>query len=1021
MALVFYRTPRFLILLLLVLSALGSAGYLSLPRLEDPTLSPRFALIRAYMLGADTARIESEITVPIEERLQEVDSLRLVRSQSRPGVSVVVVELKDEENDLEAAWAEVREKLDLAYATFPSEASKPELERTDVRAYALILSVTWTGASPAPQALLQREAQKVKDLVLAVPGSEEVKLFGQSPEEITITIERERLQSLGLSLTELQTRLAAQEARRSSGEVIGDRHRYVVRADTEFQSLEQLRSLPLIAAPAGGFLTVESLGRVERGLRHPWQERALIGGRPAIVLGVYAEDGVRVDRWTRAVRRSLQSHALPFGMKLETVFEQSQTVEQRFSSLVTNLVLSIAAVMCVVLLMMGLRAALVVGFAIPLTTTSLLAAMALLDIPIHQMSVTGLIVALGLLVDNAIVVVDELKLEREEGHGEEEAIRSVSRRLSLPLASSTATTVLAFLPIALLPGGTGEFVGTIALTVIIAMVSSLALSLWVLPTLFFWVYRQPRPSQDFWASPRLAAFYRGLFARPGLSLSLALLFPLSGLLAARHLKEQFFPPTDRSQFRMVIELPNSKTLEATEAVARALRQRCLEYPEILDVHWFLGRSQPKFYYNLLQNRDREPFFAEAVVVLRNAQATAPLIRRLQSDLERRYPEARPRVIQLEQGPPFEAPIEIHLFGADLTTQRQAGDILRRELAAHPEVVFTRATLNDDLAQIRLQVDLPKTRRAGLEPDQVAAFLALATQGQVVGTIFEDTERLPVRLRLDSKHRESIEELNSLELPTEHGPVPLSAMVSWDLRPEQAVIGHRHQKRCNSVQAFLQAGALPSRVLQPLQEKLDSGRLILPPGIRYEIGGEAAERDRAVGNLMVYSLPLAVLMLGALVLSFRSFRLALLVGGIAILAALTGFGLLAAMGIPFGFMAIIGGMGLLGVAVNDSTVVITALQHSAAQGGLDEVAATAARSTRHVVATTLTTIAGFLPLLFGPDPFWYPLAGMIAGGVSGATVAALLIAPVVFRALARPAQAQQKHPSGSDPEERVKPT
>ena len=341
-------------------------------------------------------------------------------------------------------------------------------------------------------------------------------------------------------------------------------------------------------------------------------------------------------------------------------------------------------------------------------------------------------------------------------------------------------------------------------------------------------------------------------------------------------------------------------------------------------------------------------------------------------------------------------MEIHLYGGDLATQRLAGEKLRRVLSQNPEVVATRATLSDDLAQLEMVIDEEQVRRAGLEPRDVAQFLSLATQGSVVGSVFEDTEKLPVRLRLQDHQRQSLEELGSLQISTAKGSVPLQTLLEWELRPEQAVLGHRHQQRCNSVQAFLQAGALPSKALAPLLKQLESGQLELPPGIRYEVGGEAAERNRAVGNLVVYILPLTVMMVGALVLAFRSFRLALVVGAVGLLSAGTGFGTLAALDIPFGFMAIIGFMGLIGVAVNDSTVVVTALQEEAGDGDLDRVAATVARSTRHVIATTLTTVAGFMPLLFGPDPFWHPLAAMVAGGVAGATLLALLLCPILFR-------------------------
>jgi len=367
----------------------------------------------------------------------------------------------------------------------------------------------------------------------------------------------------------------------------------------------------------------------------------------------------------------------------------------------------------------------------------------------------------------------------------------------------------------------------------------------------------------------------------------------------------------------------------------------------------------------------------------------------QVDLDSQFPDFQPRVIQLEQGPPFDAPVELHLFGGDLIAQREAGDRIRRALSEDPNVISSRASLSDDLAKIQLQVDVVQARKAGLAPAEVANFLALATLGQKIGTIFEDTEALPVILRFSNQDRSSLENLASLAISTPEGNVPLSSLVEWKMVPEQAVLEHRHQRRSSTVQAFLKAGTLPVTVLQPLLEKLENKTLQLPHGVTFEVGGEAAQRNRAVGNLLVYVAPLMVLMLASLVVAFGSFRLAFLVGAVGVLSAGSGFGTLALLGIPFGFMAIIGTMGLLGVAINDSTVVLTTLLEEAPQGGVENVAHTVARATRHVIATTFTTIAGFLPLLLGADRFWHPLAGVMAGGVAGATLLALMLCPVVY--------------------------
>ena len=590
--------PRFVALLLLLIATIGTAGYLSLPRLEDPTLSPRFAVLKTILPGADALRVETEITEILEEELQDVEQIRLMRSQSRPGISTVILELEDHVADIESAWADVREKVDQAESKLPQDASKPELETTDVRAYALMVALKWDSQAPFNQVILQRQAEQLEEILLSVPGTEKVKTFGDTPEEITVLLHSSKLQGQGLALQQIVEMASGQEARVTTGELINENYRHVLQTDTSFHNVGDVRNTPIIPTPRGDYLPLGALGQVQRGLSTPLQQRAIVAGKPAIVLAVYAEDRIRVDGWTKAVHQALNEHSLPDGLELQVLLEQNKTVQSRLGTLALNLLMAIVGVTVVVLLIMGWRAALVVSCSIPLTAACVLGGLVALDIPIHQMSVTGLIVALGLMIDNAIVITDEMKAERDAGHSPTETIRTVVKRLTVPLSSSTATTILAFLPIALLPGGTGEFVGSIAVTVIVALLSSLLLSLTLLPVLFLWFEGQPNRSPSVWTGDGLVNLYRWMFRHPWTTTALALVFPVMGFLSMPTLKEQFFPPTDRAQIRMVIELPNSRTLSSTERAAELIRARCLQHPEIQDVHWFLGRSVPKFYYNL---------------------------------------------------------------------------------------------------------------------------------------------------------------------------------------------------------------------------------------------------------------------------------------------------------------------------------------------------------------------------------------------------------------------------------------
>lgn len=994
MALTFYRQPRFLLLLLGLVAAFGLSALVTLPRLEDPTLSPRFARIKTLYPGAGAERVETQVTKVLEDEIWEVEELRSMRSFSRPNFSLVIVELKDDVEDLEAAWTKVRAKLELAEANLPPGARKPELENSDVRAYTFILALRWNLDSPSNEAILGRLTEDLEEVVFSVPGSEKTKFFGEPAEEVLVSLDQQKLSALGLSPATVAQRLGASQARLPSGQMNGQEGNLLIELDTEFRDLDTIAAVPVLDSPTAGHLSLADVASIKKVPRHPADSKALVSGRPAVVLGVYCEPNQRVDLWSQKMRTRLDEFAttLPSGVSLEILFDQSDYVKRRFDTLTFNLVMGALAVMLVVLAMMGWRAALVVGTALPLTSCMVLAGMALLGIPIHQMSVTGLIIALGLLIDNAIVVTDEMQAELAHGLDGPAAIQAVLSRLLVPLGSSTATTVLAFLPIALLPGGVGEFVGSIAMTVILALLASLFLSLTVLPVLLLWLRPSARPHPGF--TRAFGDLLRKLLVRPWLGVALSLLLPLAGFYSVTLLKEQFFPPTDRDQFRLVIEMPAQTSLEATAAMADQIRLEALKHPRVQELHWFIGRSSPKFYYNLLGNQENQPNFAEALVEIDSPYDSLSVIRQLQTMLDERFPGARARAIQLEQGPPFDAPVEVHLFGPDTEKLRQLGEALRGELSAYPEVVQTRASLSDTQAKLEFRIDERQARRAGLDPTTTANFLQQSTQGVLAGELLEGSEELPIRVRLDDGDRATVEALQQLDIPSPAGRIPLPVLGDFKLTSDMAVVARRDRRRSNTVQAFLTAGVLPATVVEPLRERLESGEFALPPGYSYEFGGEAAERDRAVGNLATYVVPLVVLMAGSLVLAFRSFRLAGVVALVGLLSVGLAFGSLYLLGLPIGFNALIGTMGLLGVAVNDSTVVLAALQERKA-ADIPAVVEVVVGCSPHVLATTFTTVAGFLPLLLGADRFWHPLAATIAGGVTGATLLALVLCPCLF--------------------------
>jgi multidrug efflux pump subunit AcrB len=646
--------------------------------------------------------------------------------------------------------------------------------------------------------------------------------------------------------------------------------------------------------------------------------------------------------------------------------------------------------------------------------------MRIYGLPIHQMSVTGLVVALGIMVDNAIVMTDTIQRLMREGAGRVQAATRAIRHLWLPLAGSTLTTILAFLPIAIMPGPAGEFVGGIAISVIFALAGSFLIS-HTLVAGFAGRFLRASDSHTGIRLPRLSGGFDRLLRlslrRPRASIALAMLLPLAGYWAASQMSEQFFPPSDRDMFNVEVHLDAAAGMAATRDLVERLDPELRAVEGVESVHWFLGGSAPPFYYNLIQRYDQTPHFAQAMVTTRNFRDANRAIPLLQARLDDRFPEAQILVRKLEQGPPFNAPVEVRLVGPNLDRLAELGDRVKRIVLMTGDVTHARATLAKGRPKARLVVDENQARRAGLAPVELAGQLQAVLDGVQGGSILESTEELPVRLRIGEDVRRSPEDLFRLHLAglSEDGVVNLASLGRLEFEPAAGLIARRQGERVNTIEAYLRADVLPSAVQAKIRDALAAEGLQLPPGYRLEFGGESAERDTAVGNLMANVGLIVVLLIITVVLSFNSFRLSAIVFAVAGLAP--GLGLLTvwAFGYPFGFQVIVGLMGLVGLAINAAIVILAELKSDrrAVGGDLSAIAAGVQNCTRHIGSTTLTTLGGFLPLILDGGGFWPPFALAIAGGTVLTTVLSFFLVPAAFRlfALRRPFEVRSGDASG----------
>ncbi|MEM9597801.1 MAG: efflux RND transporter permease subunit [Acidobacteriota bacterium] len=1033
----FFRNGHLLTLTILVVLVAGASAFSSLPRLEDPRITNRNPLIVTPVPGASAERVESQVTERLEEALDEIDEISKIESVSRAGVSVLNLEL-DANVGLdtnEEIYSEIRAKLVDAAPNLPPEAQTPVFDdKRGATTFTMIVAIRWRGQGDAPLGILDRTAEELADRLRSLDGTELVRRYGAPDEEITVTVDAAQLADLGLAAGDVARGLARADAKGAAGTLRGQRSDVQLEVEGELGSLERIAAVPLSGA-AGDLVRVGDVAQVRREPRTPPREIALVDGDRAVLVGARVRTDVRVDRWApRAIETvdAFAAHAGHGGVAVERIFEQEPYTSRQLTDLGQTLLAGAVVVMAVVLLMMGWRLALIVGLALPLVVSTVLFGWQLSGGAIHQMSIFGMIIALGLLIDNAIVVADEVSRGKGAGRSPVAAVDAAVRHLFWPLLASTLTTVLAFAPILLLPGNVGDFVGSIGSSVILAIVTSFVFALTITAALAGRFGSPPPGTSDgkdhpddedpsseddgrrWWrhgiASGRFLGIYRRALTaglnRPVAALLVALFLPFSGFLAARSLGNEFFPPVDRDMFHVQLWLPPDAaighTLETAEAVEAVIR----EQPGTEHVHWLVGGNFPSVYYNLVMFRDGSPHFAQAVVTARTSAEAKEMIDPLQTELDARFPGAQMVVRQFGQGPPVYADVEYRILGPDLAVMQDLGERIRLALQAHPDVLHTQMTMPRGQPKLWLQADEDEARLAGLALGDLAGQLQANLEGGVAGTVVEGLEQMPVRVRYSDDRRGDLAAIASA--PLARGPggdwMSLQAVGHLELRPELGGIGRYNSQRTNVVRAFTRNDALPIDVTRGVLAQLEAEGFELPPGYRLDLGGAAEEDAEAKAQLSAYVPVLLTLSVATLILAFGSVRLAALLGAVALLSV--GLALLAtwSIGFPVSFNTILGTLGLIGVALNDSIVVLAAIRANpdARAGDIDAVVKEVVAVTRHVLSTTLTTIGGFLPLLLwvGGD-FWPPLAIVLAGGITGASILALVLIPAAYVLLMRP--------------------
>ena len=778
-----------------------------------------------------------------------------------------------------------------------------------------------------------------------------------------------------------------------------------------------MRSVPVLQTPGGSVLRIGDVATVVKGFEDPPTRMAFRDGRRTVLVSAYISTNQRVDLWANSARAAVTGFAggVPPGIDVEVVFDQSGYTNARLNGLAQNLGYSALIVFAVLFVTMGWRSALVCGTAMPLTVALVLILFNVFGHPLHQMSVTGLVISLGLLIDNAIVVVDDIDQWRAKGLSRIEAIDRSLKHLFAPLAASTLTTALAFAPIAMLPGSAGEFVGMIGISVIYSITASFVLSVTLVPAIAGWFDRkrgwekgEARRARRWWRdgvsldfiSDGYRATIEAVLRFPPLGIVICLIPAIIGLFLMTRLPQQFFPQTERDQFQLTLNLTSESDLADTQATTERATELIMQNEGVKSVTWVLGEPAPRVYYNSFNNTRGVEGFANGWVQLDGNQRTRQIVDDVQRQMRREFPDARILALPFEQGPPADAPIELVLRGPDFDVLNRLGNEVRTVLMQTPGITYALSSLEMGAPTLRLQADESATNLAGTRLVELAANINSELEGIRAGSILEGTEDLPVRIVSSNPRRTSLSDLQGKTIGASPGDTgtPLSALGEMELVPKTSIISRRDGLRTNQILAYLDPYTLPAPSLEQFQERLAASGFSLPAGYDMLIGGEAENSGNALGNLAAVGIPLMLVMAGAVMLVFNSFRMMMLIMTTGILSVFFAFFGVWLFNLPFGFNAIIGSLGLFGIAINGTIVVLSLLRGNPAAMADDVIAQreVVMDATRHIIATTLTTMGGFIPILLSGDAFWLPLAAGIAGGVGGSALLALYFTPAVFR-------------------------
>ncbi len=1020
--------------LMIVLMLLGAASYFQLGQDEDPPFTFRAMVVRAYWPGASAQQMAEQVTDKLERTLQEVLHADRIRSYSKPGETQIIFQIKDSArgDDVVKAWDQVRKKIGDMRGTLPQGVVGPYFNDDFGDVYGVIYALQAPGFSNAEVKIF---ADDVRQQLLRVPDVAKVELFGVQDEKLFIEISQQRLAQLGLDLNAVLAQLNQQNAVVSAGSVQTPLDVLQVRVAGQFKAVEDLRAMPIRAGSRQ--LRLGDIAEIKRDYVDPPAVKVHFQGEQVVALGVSMRKGGDIIALGKALTDTTRQieKTLPLGVTLGQIQDQPKSVATSVNEFVKVLVEAVAIVLAVSVISLGLhqrpgthplwkrwtldmRPGLVVGITIPLVLAMTFLAMSYWGIGLHKISLGSLIIALGLLVDDAIIAVEMMVRKMEEGYDKVRAATFAYEITAMPMLTGTLITAAGFLPIGLAKSSTGEYTFAIFAVTVIALVLSWIVSVYFVPYLGTRLLKTPphvlataqahqagqAPAHDMYDTPFYRAFRRALntcIRRRWLTIGATLALLGLGIVGMGQVQQQFFPDSSRPEITVELWSPEGTAFAATEDVAKRVEARLMAEPGVTSVTQWIGSGVPRFYLPLEQVFPQTNV-SQIIVLPKDLPTREALMRQLPVLLAQDFPEVRGRVKLLPNGPPVPYPVQFRVIGLDPLLLRERADEVKAVMRQSKNTRGVNDNWNESIKVMRLEVDQDKARALGVTSQSIAQAAKTILSGTTVGQFREGDKLIDMVLRQPLDERNAITDIANAYLPTTSGrSIPLTQIAKPVFTWEPGVMWREGGDYAITVQSDIAEGLQGATVtaqLLPELKDLESKWAQAGQGVyRIEVAGAVAESAKGSSSIVAGVPIMLFITFTLLMLQLHSFSRAVLVFLTGPLGIAGVAGALLLLNRPFGFVALLGVIALMGMIQRNSVILIDQIEHDRARGvpAWEAIVESAVRRLRPIVLTAAAAVLAMIPL--SRSVFWGPMAVAIMGGLIVATVLTLLALPAMYAA------------------------